>query len=87
MTRLSKTPRTEKQTTLKELISEHSKVIGQKPNIQKSNVFLYTSNKQLKLKELQWHQKPKCLGINLTNMYKVYMGKTTKLTKEIDGNQ
>ena len=82
-----KLQRTEKQTTLKELISEHSKVIGHKPNIQKSNVFLYTSNKQLKLKQLQWHQKLKCLGINLTNMYKIYMWKTTKLMKEIDENQ
>lgn len=29
-------------------MSEYSKVIGYKLNVQKSNVFLYTSNEQLK---------------------------------------
>ena len=63
-----------KESTTKkilELVSDYSKVVGYKVNIQKSIAFLYTSNEQVKFEIKNTIpfsltlQKLKCLDINL----------------------
>ena len=82
----------EKSTSkLLELVSEYSKVAGYKINIQKSVVFLYTSNVQQEeeiKKKIPFTiatKRIKYLGINLTKDTKdLYIENYKKLLKEIE---
>ena len=66
-------------------LSDYSKVAGYKVNIQKSITLPHTSNGQVEfgikniIPFISAHPKIKHLGINLTNIYKIYTRKTIKL--------
>lgn len=69
----------------KKLLSDYSKISGNKVNIQKSIAFLHSSNKQLEFVikncHLHLHQKNVLRYKWKKNMYKIYMKKATKLMK------
>ena len=70
---------------LLKLINEYSKVVGYKVV---GYAFLCINNKQLEfeVKKIPFTIAPKkikYLDINLTNIYRIYMWKTTKLMKEV----
>ena len=75
---------------LVKLINEFNKVVGHKINIQKLVAFLYTNNEQWeretkKQSHLQFHQKIKYLGINLTKDVKdLYSDNYKPLKTEIE---